>query len=50
MQIYTVDHRDIILRMTKGKAVIIGDAAHLMMPSEYIAVLLLLHYSKRHQS
>jgi 2-polyprenyl-6-methoxyphenol hydroxylase-like FAD-dependent oxidoreductase len=34
MKIYTIGYRDPITRMTNGKVVLIGDAAHPMMPSK----------------
>lgn len=33
MKVYTVGYRDPLPRITKGKVVLIGDAAHPMMPS-----------------
>jgi len=33
MKAYTFGHQDPLPRITKGKVVLIGDAAHPMMPS-----------------
>ena len=33
MKVYTVGYRDPLPRITKGKLVLIGDAAHPMLPS-----------------
>jgi 2-polyprenyl-6-methoxyphenol hydroxylase-like FAD-dependent oxidoreductase len=33
MKVYTVGYQDPLPRITKGKVVLIGDAAHPMMPS-----------------
>lgn len=33
MKVYTIGYRDVLPRIIKGKVVLIGDAAHPMMPS-----------------